>query len=111
MQAYLALVAAALLALAIVLYVILDGFGLGIGILFPSTRSEAERDEMMNTIAPFWDGNETWLGLGGGGLLVFFPLAYSILMPALHFPILVMLLGLVLGGVAFRFRWVAKPNH
>jgi cytochrome d ubiquinol oxidase subunit II len=111
MESYLAFVAAALLALAIVLYVILDGFDLGIGILFPSTRSEAERDEMMNTIAPFWDGNETWLVLGGGGLLVFFPLAYSILMPALHVPILVMLLGLVLRGVAFEFRWVAKPHH
>jgi cytochrome d ubiquinol oxidase subunit II len=111
MESYLAFVAAALLALAIVLYVILDGFDLGIGILFPSTRSEAERDEMMNTIAPFWDGNETWLVLGGGGLLVFFPLAYSILMPALHVPILVMLLGLVLRGVAFEFRWVSKPHH
>jgi cytochrome bd ubiquinol oxidase subunit II len=111
MEHYLAVVAAALLGLAVVLYVLLDGFGLGIGILFPSTRIEAERDEMMNTIAPFWDGNQTWLVLGGGGLLVAFPLAYSIVMPALHIPILVMLLGLVLRGVAFEFRWVAKPHH
>src|SRR6478672_7208521 len=108
---YLATVAAAFLALAVMMYVLLDGFGLGVGILFPSARTEAERDEMMNTIAPFWDGNQTWLVLGGGGLLVAFPLAYSILMPALHVPILVMLLGLVLRGVAFEFRWVAKPHH
>src|SRR6478672_11653724 len=111
MESYLAVVWGLLLGLAIVMYVILDGFDLGIGILFPTTRIEAERDQMMNTIAPFWDGNETWLVLGGGGLLVAFPLAYSILMPALHVPILVMLLGLVLRGVAFEFRWVAKPHH
>jgi cytochrome d ubiquinol oxidase subunit II len=111
MESYLAVVWGLLLGLAIVMYVILDGFDLGIGILFPTTRIEAERDQMMNTIAPFWDGNETWLVLGGGGLLVAFPLAYSILMPALHVPILVMLLGLVLRGVAFEFRWVAKPYH
>jgi cytochrome d ubiquinol oxidase subunit II len=111
MESYLAVVWGLLLGLAIVMYVILDGFDLGIGILFPTTRIEAERDQMMNTIAPFWDGNETWLVLGGGGLLVAFPLAYSILMPALHVPILVMLLGFVLRGVAFEFRWVAKPNH
>jgi cytochrome d ubiquinol oxidase subunit II len=111
MEHYLATVAAALLALAVMMYVLLDGFGLGVGILFPSARTEAERDEMMNTIAPFWDGNQTWLVLGGGGLLVAFPLAYSILMPALHIPVLVMLLGLVLRGVAFEFRWVAKPHH
>ena len=111
MQDSLAIVWGALLGLAVMMYVILDGFDLGIGILFPSTKIEAERDQMMNTIAPFWDGNETWLVLGGGGLLVAFPLAYSILMPALHVPILVMLLGLVLRGVAFEFRWVAKPHH
>ena len=111
MEDYLATVAATLLGLAVILYVLLDGFGLGIGILFPSARTEAERDEMMNTIAPFWDGNQTWLVLGGGGLLVAFPLAYSILMPALHIPILVMLLGLVLRGVSLEYRWVAKPHH
>jgi cytochrome d ubiquinol oxidase subunit II len=111
MEGYLAIVWGVLLGFAVIMYVILDGFDLGIGILFPSTKIEAERDQMMNTIAPFWDGNETWLVLGGGGLLVAFPLAYSILMPALHVPILVMLLGLVLRGTAFEFRWVAKPNH
>lgn len=111
MEDQLATIWAVLLGFAVVMYVILDGFDLGIGILFPSTNIEAERDQMMNTIAPFWDGNETWLVLGGGGLLVAFPLAYSILMPALHVPILVMLLGLVLRGVAFEFRWVAKPHH
>ena len=107
----LAVIWAFLLALAVMMYVVLDGFDLGIGILFPTTRNEAERDQMMNSVAPFWDGNETWLVLGGGGLFVAFPLAYSILMPALHIPILVMLLGLILRGVAFEFRWVAKPNH
>jgi cytochrome bd ubiquinol oxidase subunit II len=111
MESYLAVIWAMLLAIAVVMYVILDGFDLGIGILFPTAPNETERDQMMNTVAPFWDGNETWLVLGGGGLLVAFPLAYSIIMPALHVPVLVMLLGLILRGVAFEFRWVAKPHH
>ena len=72
---------------------------------------EADRDRMMNTVAPFWDGNETWLILGGGGLFVAFPLAYSVLMPALYLPVVLMLLALVLRGVAFEFRWPAKPNQ
>src|SRR5713101_198583 len=110
MESYLAVVWGVLLGFAIVMYVILDGFDLGIGILFPTTRIEAERDQMMNTIAPFWDGNETWLVLGGGGLLVAFPLAYSILMPALHVPVIVMLLALVFRGVAFEFRGVAATS-
>lgn len=105
------LIWAALLGTAVALYVVLDGFDLGLGILFPITPAEQDRDVMMNTVAPFWDGNETWLVLGGGGLFVAFPLAYGILMPAFYLPIIIMLLALVFRGVAFEFRWVAKPNH
>ena len=98
------LIWAGVLAVAVLLYVVLDGFDLGIGILFPFARDDAERDAMMASIAPVWDGNETWLVLGGGGLLVAFPAAYAILMPALYLPIILMLLGLILRGVAFEFR-------
>ena len=108
---WLPLVWLVILGVAVALYVVLDGFDLGIGILFPANPEEAHRDQMMNSVAPFWDGNETWLVLGGGGLLVAFPMAYSILLPAVYLPILVMLLALVFRGVAFEFRWVAKPNH
>ena len=99
------------LGVAVALYVVLDGFDLGIGILFPANPEESHRDQMMNSVAPFWDGNETWLVLGGGGLFVAFPLAYSIIMPAIYLPVLIMLLALVFRGVAFEFRWVAKPKH
>ncbi len=99
------LIWAALIAFAILAYVALDGFDLGIGILFPFMKEEVHRDEMMNSVAPVWDGNETWLVLGGGGLFAVFPLAYSIIMPALYAPITVMLLGLIFRGVAFEFRW------
>ena len=105
------LIWAGLLGVAVTLYVVLDGFDLGLGILFPITPDEQDRDVMMNTVAPFWDGNETWLVLGGGGLFVTFPLAYSIIMPAFYLPIIIMLLALVFRGVAFEFRWVAKPDH
>ena len=101
----------AVLGVAVALYVVLDGFDLGIGILFPSNPEEAHRDQMMNSVAPFWDGNETWLVLGGGGLFVAFPMAYAIIMPAIYLPVLIMLLALVFRGVAFEFRWVAKPRH
>ena len=101
----------ALLGVAVALYVVLDGFDLGIGILFPASPEESHRDQMMNSVAPFWDGNETWLVLGGGGLLVAFPLAYYIIMPAVYLPVIIMLLALVFRGVAFEFRWVAKPHH
>ncbi|GAB4066643.1 cytochrome d ubiquinol oxidase subunit II [Ancylobacter sonchi] len=111
MEYYLPVIWALLLAVAIALYVILDGFDLGIGILFPFARSEVEKDQMMNSVAPFWDGNETWLILGGGGLLVAFPLAYSILMPALYLPVIFMLLALVFRGVAFEFRHVADTSR
>jgi cytochrome d ubiquinol oxidase subunit II len=96
-----------LIATAIFLYILLDGFDLGVGILFPFAPTERCRDRMMNSIAPFWDGNETWLILGGGGLLAAFPLAYSVLMPALYMPVIIMLLGLIFRGVAFEFRFKA----
>ena len=98
------LIWAGLIALAVGLYVLLDGFDLGVGILFPLAKTDADRDVMMNTIAPVWDGNETWLVLGGGGLLAAFPLAYAVLMPALYLPVTMMLAGLILRGVAFEFR-------
>jgi len=104
------LIWAGLIAVSVFLYVMLDGFDLGIGILFPFARSKEDRDVMMNTIAPVWDGNETWLVLGGGGLLAAFPLAYSVLMPALYLPVLLMLAGLILRGVAFEFRFRARDR-
>ena len=100
-----------ILGFAVVMYVILDGFDLGLGILFPTTRDEHERDLMMNSVAPFWDGNETWLVLGGSGLLVFFPKAYAVIMPAIYLPVIAMLLALIFRGVSFEYRWVSKPNH
>jgi cytochrome d ubiquinol oxidase subunit II len=99
-----------LITTAIFLYIILDGFDLGVGILFPFAPSEKCRDRMMNSIAPFWDGNETWLILGGGGLFAAFPLAYAVLMPALYIPVILMLLGLVFRGVAFEFRFKAADR-
>jgi cytochrome d ubiquinol oxidase subunit II len=97
-----------LIITALILYVLLDGFDLGVGILFPFAPSDRCRDRMMNSIAPFWDGNETWLVLAGGGLFAAFPLAYAILMPALYLPVFGMLLGLVFRGVAFEFRFKAS---
>ena len=110
MEWYLPVIWAALIGTAVALYVILDGFDLGIGILFPFAKTERERDQMMNSVAPFWDGNETWLVLGGGGLWVAFPQAYAVIMPALYLPVIVMLLGLIFRGVAFEFRWVALTS-
>src|SRR6267142_6854780 len=110
MEWYLPVIWAAVIGVAVALYVILDGFDLGIGILFPFARNEAERDQMMNSVAPFWDGNETWLVLGGGGLWVAFPRAYAVIMPALYLPVIVMLLGLIFRGVAFEFRTVADTS-
>lgn len=94
---------AGLIAFAVLAYVLLDGFDLGIGILFPFLKNREERHLAMNTIAPVWDGNETWLVLGGGGLFAAFPLAYAIVMPALYPLIIAMLLGLIFRGVAFEF--------
>jgi cytochrome d ubiquinol oxidase subunit II len=110
MESYLPVIWAAIMALAVAMYVILDGFDLGVGILFPLAETEHERDQMMNSVAPFWDGNETWLVLGGAGMLVTFPLAYSIILPALYLPVIVMLLALVFRGVAFEFRWVGMTG-
>lgn len=104
------LIWAGLIATAVLLYVVLDGFDLGVGILFPFARRKEERDVMMNTVAPVWDGNETWLVLGGGGLLAAFPGAFSVLMPALYLPVLLMLAGLILRGVAFEFRFRARDR-
>ncbi|MGI9301878.1 MAG: cytochrome d ubiquinol oxidase subunit II [Gammaproteobacteria bacterium] len=101
----LALVWAGLIAVGVLAYVILDGFDLGVGVLFPFFEGQEHRDLMMNSVAPVWDGNETWLVLGGGGLLAVFPLAYAIVMPALYAPLIAMLLGLVFRGVAFEYRW------
>lgn len=102
---------AGLLALAIFIYVILDGFDLGIGIVFPFLRSDKDRDTAMNSVAPVWDGNETWLVLGGGGLMAAFPLAYAIVMPALYAPFIIMILALVFRGVAFEYRWRDKAHE
>jgi cytochrome d ubiquinol oxidase subunit II len=96
---------AGLIAFAVFAYVVMDGFDLGVGILFPFLHPGGERDTAMNSVAPVWDGNETWLVLGGGGLFAAFPLAYAILMPAVYAPVIAMLLGLVFRGVAFEYRW------
>ena len=105
------LVWASILALGVFMYVLLDGFDLGVGILFPLGETDAERDVMMNSVAPVWDGNETWLVRGGGGLLAVFPLAYAVIMPALYFPVLLMLIALIFRGVAFEFRFKAPPRR
>lgn len=104
------LIWAGLIAFAVLGYVVLDGFDLGVGILFPFLKTEAERDEAMNSVAPVWDGNETWLVLGGGGLFAVFPLAYAVIFPALYAPLTVMLLALVFRGVAFEFRWKTQAR-
>ncbi len=111
MELDLAFIWAVLIAIAVLAYVLLDGFDLGIGILFPFLKNERQRDVAMNTVAPVWDGNETWLVLGGGGLFAVFPLAYAVIMPALYAPIIAMLLGLIFRGVAFEFRWKANRSR
>jgi cytochrome bd ubiquinol oxidase subunit II len=111
MEWYLPVIWAGIIGSAVALYVILDGFDLGVAMLFPFAGSEAERDQMVASIAPFWDGNETWLVMGGAGLLVAFPAAYAIIMPALYIPVIVMLLALVFRGVAFEFRTVAVTSR
>ena len=109
-SANLSLIWVSIIALAIFAYVVMDGFDLGIGILFPTLAVGVERDQAMNSVAPVWDGNETWLVFGGGVLLAAFPLAYSIILPATYPPMIAMLLGLVFRGVAFEFRW-RDPGH
>src|SRR6201982_815110 len=113
MESYLPVIWAAIIGLAVAMYVILDGFDLGIGILFPFAETDSERDQMMNSVAPFWDGNETWLVLGGAGLMVAFPLPSLIILPSFYLPVIIMLLALVFRGVAFEFRWLgvsSKPH-
>jgi len=100
-----------LIATAVFLYALLDGFDLGCGILFLFAPSDKCRDRIMNSIAPFWDGNETWLILGGGGIFAAFPVAYAILMPALYLPVIFMLLGLIFRGVAFEFRFKSSQEY
>lgn len=100
-----------IIAFAVLVYSILDGFDLGCGIIFPFAPSDNCRNKIMNSIAPFWDGNETWLVLGGGGLFAAFPLAYSIIMPALYLPIMFMLMGLIFRGVAFEFRFKTEKKY
>jgi cytochrome d ubiquinol oxidase subunit II len=102
---------AGIIAFGIFMYVLLDGFDLGIGILFPLAPAHEDRDLMMNTVAPIWDGNETWLVLGGATLFGAFPLAYAIVLPAAYLPIMVMLFALVFRGVAFEFRFKAKTSR
>ena len=101
---------ALIIVFALFVYVVMDGFDLGIGILFPMFEVGHERDTAMNSIAPLWDGNETWLVLGGGGLLAAFPLAYGVILSALYAPVIAMLLALIFRGVAFEFRW-RDPAH
>ena len=102
---------AALIAFAVLAYVVLDGFDLGVGILFPFLKHDRDRDVAMNSVAPVWDGNETWLVLGGGGLFAVFPLAYATVLPALYAPLIAMLLGLTFRGVSFEFRAKATRSR
>ncbi|UVL83250.1 cytochrome d ubiquinol oxidase subunit II [Pseudomonas sp. B21-028] len=104
------LIWAVVIIFGIMMYVIMDGFDLGIGILFPFIKGERDRDVMMNTVAPVWDGNETWLVLGGAGLFGAFPLAYSVVLSALYLPLILMLIGLIFRGVAFEFRFKARAE-
>jgi cytochrome d ubiquinol oxidase subunit II len=105
------LIWAVIILFGIMMYVVLDGFDLGLGILYPFFKSNEERDAIMNTVAPVWDGNETWLVLGGAGLLAAFPLAYAVILSALSLPLIFMLLALVLRGVAFEFRFKAREHE
>ena len=104
----LSLIWAVIIAFGVMMYVVMDGFDLGIGMLFPFVGDDGERDVMMNTVAPVWDGNETWLVLGGAALFGAFPLAYAVVLSALYLPLILMLLGLIFRGVAFEFRFKAK---
>ncbi|MGA9705630.1 cytochrome d ubiquinol oxidase subunit II [Pseudomonas sp.] len=104
------LIWAVIIIFGIMMYVVMDGFDLGIGILFPFIPGKVDRDVMMNTVAPVWDGNETWLVLGGAALFGAFPLAYSVVLSALYLPLILMLIGLIFRGVAFEFRFKAKDD-
>jgi len=100
-----------IIVFATLMYIVMDGFDLGIGILFPSTQDADDRDVMVNSVAPVWDGNETWLVLGGAALFGAFPLAYAVIIDALTIPLTLMLIGLIFRGVAFEFRFKATPGH
>lgn len=105
------LVWAVIILFGVMMYVVMDGFDLGIGLLYPFFADRTDRDVMMNTVAPVWDGNETWLVLGGAGLLAAFPLAYAVVLSAFYLPLILMLLGLIFRGVAFEFRFKADDAH
>jgi cytochrome d ubiquinol oxidase subunit II len=105
------LIWAIIILFGIMMYIMMDGFDLGIGILYPFFSEKSDRDVMMNTVAPVWDGNETWLVLGGAGLLAAFPLAYAVVLSAFYMPIILMLLALILRGVAFEFRFKAQEQE
>ncbi|MFJ4392678.1 cytochrome d ubiquinol oxidase subunit II [Pseudomonas soli] len=105
------LIWAVIIIFGVMMYVVMDGFDLGIGMLFPFVQDERDRDVMMNTVAPVWDGNETWLVLGGAALFGAFPLAYSVVLEALYLPLILMLVGLIFRGVAFEFRFKARANR
>jgi cytochrome d ubiquinol oxidase subunit II len=102
---------AAIIFFSVFMYVVLDGFDLGIGMLYPFVPGRRERDTMMNSVAPIWDGNETWLVLGGEGLLAAFPMAYAVILPGLYLPLIFMLVGLIFRGVAFEFRFKANDRE
>jgi cytochrome d ubiquinol oxidase subunit II len=107
----LSIIWAVIILFSIMMYIIMDGFDLGLGILYPFFKNKQERDIIMNSVAPVWDGNETWLVLGGAGLLAAFPLAYSVILSALYLPIILMLIGLIFRGVAFEFRFKALEHE
>ena len=104
------LIWAVIIIFGVMMYVVMDGFDLGIGMLFPFVKGEQDRDVMMNTVAPVWDGNETWLVLGGAGLFGAFPMAYAVVLEALYLPLILMLIGLIFRGVAFEFRFKAEAD-
>ncbi len=107
----LTLIWAGIIAFGVIMYVLMDGFDLGVGILFPFAPDEDTRDVMMNSVAPVWDGNETWLILGGAGLLAAFPLVYTVMLPALYIGVFLMLAGLIFRGIAFEFRFKANRSR
>lgn len=111
MNVDLSLIWALIIIVGVMIYVILDGFDLGVGIMYPFVSDKHDRDLMMNSVAPVWDGNETWLVLGGAALFGAFPLVYSVVLSALYVPLMIMLAGLIFRGVAFEFRFKSGPKH
>jgi len=107
----LSIIWAVIILFGVMMYIVMDGFDLGIGILYPFFKQKDDRDVIMNTVAPVWDGNETWLVLGGAGLLAAFPLAYAVILSALYLPLIFMLVGLIFRGVAFEFRFKALDHE